>query len=568
MRDVVEAYNAAAHHLFSDYERLSFCNVHAPVLDLMPESAGSVLDVGAGSGRDAAWFATKGHNVVAVEPSSVMRETGKARHRSARIRWINDSLPALDKVLSSKFSFDLVWLSAVWQHVPRSQRARAFRKLVSVLSPGGKIMVSLRHGPHTPGRPMKPAAASDIEKLARGHGLQTIRTHTTGDVYKRKGVSWEIVWLQLPDDGTGALPLLRHIVFNDQKSSTYKLALLRTLLRVADSAGGFARLSPDEKNIELPLGLAALFWVRTFQPLIERALPQHPSGNKRLRFVKEGFRGLITRSPFDLRVGQRFRGKDAANLIRALRDAADCICKMPASYITYPGSKNHVFPSSRNGAVRVRDDVRLDEAFLWTLGTLSVPLNLWQAMGRYAPWLEPAVLNEWIRIMRRYEDAPRPWDLHWEALRWLKPEHDTGIARQRASKLRTSGSLFCVWTGNHLKSTFEIDHCFPFAAWPCNDLWNLLPSHPRTNNQKRNLLPSPQALEQAKTRLLEWWHSAYLQNIKLTDRFEDEARSALPAAVEGEGAFTPESLFEGLIFQQMVLKRDQQLKEWQPRQMR
>ena len=44
-----------------------------------------------------------------------------------------------------------------------------------------------------------------------------------------------------PDDGTGALPLLRHIVFNDQKSSTYKLALLRTLVRIADSAGGFAR---------------------------------------------------------------------------------------------------------------------------------------------------------------------------------------------------------------------------------------------------------------------------------------------------------------------------------------
>jgi hypothetical protein len=35
--------------------------------------------------------------------------------------------------------------------------------------------------------------------------------------------------LRLPDDGTGALPLLRHIIFNDDKSSTYKLALLRVL---------------------------------------------------------------------------------------------------------------------------------------------------------------------------------------------------------------------------------------------------------------------------------------------------------------------------------------------------
>jgi hypothetical protein len=31
--------------------------------------------------------------------------------------------------------------------------------------------------------------------------------------------------VRLPDDGSGALPLLRHIILNDDKSSTYKLAL-------------------------------------------------------------------------------------------------------------------------------------------------------------------------------------------------------------------------------------------------------------------------------------------------------------------------------------------------------
>ena len=103
------AYNASATRLIGGYERIPFDRVHRTVADLLPDSSGSVLDVGAGSGRDAAWFAEQGHSVVAVEPSSAMREAGKARHKSSKIRWLDDQLPALDRVLRIKSSFDLVW---------------------------------------------------------------------------------------------------------------------------------------------------------------------------------------------------------------------------------------------------------------------------------------------------------------------------------------------------------------------------------------------------------------------------------------------------------------------------
>ena len=544
-------------------KRLSFEKIHAPVLDLVPESAGCVLDVGAGSGRDAAWFAAKGHRVVAVEPSAELRAAGKERHGSPDIRWMDDALPALDKVLRSKLTFDLIWLSAVWMHVPPSTRARAFRKLVSVMSPGGSMMLSLRHGPPPPGRPMAPATAAEVEVLARRHGLQTILSESHADAAGRIGIWWVVVWLRLPDDGTGALPLLRHVVFNDRKSSTYKLALLRALIRIADGAGGFARSGDDAHHVDLPLGLVALFWVRAFRPLIAKDLPQHPAGNGRLAFVKDGFRGLEARSPHDLRVGQQFTGDDAQYLIRAVRDAARCIRNMPATYIKYPGSSEPIFPCKRSRAVHVSDTVRLDEAFLWSFGTFSVPVNLWRAMSRFAPWLEPAVLAEWIEIMRGYASSPASRDAHMAALRWLEPEHDTGVVRTLGRTLRNRGSLFCVWTGRRLRD-FDIDHCFPFAAWPCNDLWNLVPSSPTANRRKGDLLPAPDALEQARLRMLEWWDLAYLRDTSLARQFEDECRGALPTAASEDGAITPESLFEGVMIQQMVLKRDQQLAEWMP----
>ena len=64
--------------------------------------------------------------------------------------------------------------------------------------------------------------------------------------------------------------------------------------------------------------------------------------------------------------------------------------------------------------------------------------------------------------------------------------------------------------------------------------------------------------------MLEWWERAYLHDASLAARFEDEVRSALPAAATDTDKLTPESLFEGIMIQQIVLKRDQQLAEWVP----
>ncbi len=60
-------YERDAAAFVSQYESLSFERVHASLIDLLPEPGATVLDVGAGSGRDAAWFAARGDKVVAVD---------------------------------------------------------------------------------------------------------------------------------------------------------------------------------------------------------------------------------------------------------------------------------------------------------------------------------------------------------------------------------------------------------------------------------------------------------------------------------------------------------------------
>jgi len=86
-------YDAHAASAAERYEAPSFPEVHNWLLYRLPERRDTtLLDIGAGSGRDAKWLAKRGHEVVAVEPAEGRRREEQARHRHPRIRWLNDRL--------------------------------------------------------------------------------------------------------------------------------------------------------------------------------------------------------------------------------------------------------------------------------------------------------------------------------------------------------------------------------------------------------------------------------------------------------------------------------------------
>jgi len=109
-----EGYADEAESLIKPYESISFADVHRPVLHLIPERPCSVVDIGAGTGRDAAYLADLGHHVVAVEPTNPLRIAGIALHTSPSIEWLDDSLPDLALLRARRETFDLVMLTSVW----------------------------------------------------------------------------------------------------------------------------------------------------------------------------------------------------------------------------------------------------------------------------------------------------------------------------------------------------------------------------------------------------------------------------------------------------------------------
>src|SRR5690606_7511501 len=501
------------------------------------------------------------------EPSRAMREEAERRHPHPRIRWIDDRLPALARVARLGTAFDVILLSAVWMHVAPGERARAFRKLINVLKPGGLIAFTLRDGPAEPSRGFHPVGAEELERLAREHGAFVEHIETVPDRGGRRGVRWTHIAVRLPDDGTGALPLLRHIILNDAKSSTYKLALLRTLCRIADGAAGMSR-DAGESHVSVPLGLVALTWVRLFHPLIRGDFPQAPllPDGRGLSFVRDGFREILKLSAGDLRIGMRFSGEAARALHAALKDARETIVGQPVHYMTVPNGGPLLRPLKRR-ITSSPSELILDEPYLLSFGELHVPRDIWHAMQRFSVWVEPAIVAEWRRLMREYAEAQgRRLDegRMVEAMTWSEPGRDVQLARGRTLELIERGrEMRCAWSGKRLTTAnLDIDHCFPWSAWPCSDLWNLLPVRREVNSRKGARLPDAVTLQSAAERIIEWWHEGYRQaeNPRVGERFVREAAATLPTL--GTAPPELEDVFEAVNLKRLRLKHDQRVPEW------
>jgi SAM-dependent methyltransferase len=190
-------YDENAASVASGYESLDPKSVHPELFEMLEDRADlRILDIGTGSGRDAKALACLGHRVVAVDPSIRMIELARAFHPDSGVEWVVEGLPALDNVDGE---FDLVILSAVWMHVPPADRPAAFRRLLSLIGPGGMIYVTLRTGPDDLQRAMYFATPNELERLAEDAGLSVTKMGERPDLLGRSGVSWHTLAMSKPN---------------------------------------------------------------------------------------------------------------------------------------------------------------------------------------------------------------------------------------------------------------------------------------------------------------------------------------------------------------------------------
>ncbi|WP_445425628.1 class I SAM-dependent methyltransferase [Alishewanella sp. HL-SH06] len=106
----VEIYHLGAALFAAQYDALHFEQVHASWQQYWPKEH-MVLDIGAGSGRDALWCAKQGCQVVAVEPAGDLRKLGQLKTAGFAVQWLDDSLSELKACYQLNLQFNTIFLA-------------------------------------------------------------------------------------------------------------------------------------------------------------------------------------------------------------------------------------------------------------------------------------------------------------------------------------------------------------------------------------------------------------------------------------------------------------------------
>lgn len=190
---VIDGYEAAAQSLIAPYEALSCEEIYRHVMDLFPEAPARVIDIGAGTGRDAGWLVGRGYSVTAVEPVTAFRDVGRRLHAGIGIAWLADRLPDLGVTRTRGARYDLLLLGGVWHHLSPSDQEAAWSALADLMAPGAVTILSLRHGPGAPDRPVHPVNDDRVGQVARDLGLgelRRVRAESIQPGNRAAGVRW------------------------------------------------------------------------------------------------------------------------------------------------------------------------------------------------------------------------------------------------------------------------------------------------------------------------------------------------------------------------------------------
>lgn len=195
MNKTIKYYSNNANHFISRFETEDLKSMKRDWHKFVPKISAIILEVGAGAGRDSAWFSEKGHEVLAVEPADELREKAAEIYKDYKsIDFVNDSLPELNQVTKRLVKYDFILLSAVWMHLKEGkEREIAFKTLSNLLKQGAKVAITLRFGKSPDEREMFPVSAKEIYTLAKKNGLSVVGDSKSEDVYKRDKVSWQTI---------------------------------------------------------------------------------------------------------------------------------------------------------------------------------------------------------------------------------------------------------------------------------------------------------------------------------------------------------------------------------------
>ncbi|MET8904349.1 methyltransferase domain-containing protein [Streptomyces sp. NPDC004538] len=184
LRETLLAYGAAARNYAAGTQEYGADSaLPGEIADLAADTGGTVLDAGAGAGRDALCFARTGRRVIALDAClpllSVIPDDSRVRRVAGDVRAVPLAAGAVGAV----------WCSAVLLHLPPAELLRALVEFHRVLGSRGSLHISVKEGDGHAALPMggeNPFRRhffyyrhEDLVPLTHKAGFEVVRSWTT-----------------------------------------------------------------------------------------------------------------------------------------------------------------------------------------------------------------------------------------------------------------------------------------------------------------------------------------------------------------------------------------------------
>jgi len=323
------------------------------------------------------------------------------------------------------------------------------------------------------------------------------------------------------------------IIERDSKTTTYKYALLRGVIDIIQDNSPY--ISFSENRVGIPTGLLIEKWLLYYYPILQSrtSIPQI-NGETNLAFsyqlnklidyyVDRGGFSAFYNDLINKGIPEELQN-DFFELAKKIRDT---ITRMPMKYIGR-SIKNDFYSIFNYKNQRIRRLSHVDiECLIADFGTFTIPYDYYEAFKILGSFIngQDSILFKWAEFSVTASGGNLSVEkVMNEVLR--SPITERNIAESKRiyrEILQKEGKVYCVWTGRKI-TNYDIDHLIPFSVWRNNDLWNLLPSDSRINNQKRDKIPSPEIIEKQRNLILDYWGIIYANQ---ANRFRKEIQVAL-----------------------------------------
>lgn len=334
-----------------------------------------------------------------------------------------------------------------------------------------------------------------------------------------------------------ALKQISFIVENDKTSSTYKYVLLKSVIDASQRYDHLIKV--EDSNASIPLGLIIERWMFDYFPFVFKGIRQQNSSgilNKAIEEVYEAIFDLLHLNRSDpweqayKAMQSAFKNANQASVIAnafliLAKEMAKTITKMPMQYIGREAYEIFQPDGTEYGHIKLQNTESCDTLFLTkNFGYFSISethYNIFRYLGQNLYGTSTIALK-WKEKTDSLNGKSH------ESMHIIDRLSSDDLAIERdTSDIRSilEDGMECVWSGKVLTpKTSDIDHVLPFSVWFNNDLWNLLPSDKKINNQKRDKIPSPKLIEKRSSIIIDYWN---LYEAKWNTRFNNELNVSL-----------------------------------------